>query len=233
MTIRLSHFALLRLFFFYLTVSGSAMAATVTQYVADYGYGYTGHGATSDQACINLVSNLNSSIDFEGVTFESAIPSINDVTSPCSDDYFYVIYPACKISNGKPADSSGYCTAYASIRTIITETETYQIELKPLIGNPVSDQMLAKIEPETGNNVVPLVAIVTNQNGEIVSDVEIRLEPHVVAYSGGHNHDDPSRHADYAGELTGRPSDGNSVIGNTGDTGYIFTLLHLARQVIT
>lgn len=122
MTIRVFHFAFLRLFSFCLIVSSSVIAGTVTQYVADYGYGYTGYGATPDQACTNLVSNLNSNVDFDGVTFESVIPSINDVTSPCSDDYFYVIYPACKMSNGKPADSSGYCTAYASIRTIITET---------------------------------------------------------------------------------------------------------------
>lgn len=218
-----AHFVQYFLFGLLTSFSGSTTAAKVTEYIADYGYGYTGHGATAEQACVNLVSDLNSSIDFDGITFETVIPSINDVASPCGDDYLYVIYPACKMGNGEPVDSSGYCTAYASIRTIITEKETYKIELNPLIANPVSDQILARIEPETGDNVVPLVATVVNQNGDIVPDVEIRLEPHVVAYSGGHNHDDPSRHADHTGQLTGQRSDGNAVIGNTSNHSYIFT----------
>jgi hypothetical protein len=210
-------------FWFILIFLAPGICSANTVYVADYGFGYIGQGPTEIEACSNLVTVLNNSIDFDGIQFESVINSIAGVDSPCGDDYLSVIYPACKMGNGEPVNSPGYCTGYASIRSYTTPTDTYMIKIEPLFGQPLSDTLLGEVEPETGENTIPLVAKVFDGNGDFVSDTEIRIEPHVIAFSGGHNHDDLSRDKDFPGELTGIQADNNAIIGNTGSTGYIFT----------
>jgi hypothetical protein len=82
--------------------------------------------------------------------------------------------------------------------------------------------MLAEVEP--GKVTTNLRALVYDQNGQLVPNVDVKLEAKVVANSGGHHHDDPTRRK---GELSNGVAAGAGAVitGNTGSNGMGFTFV--------
>ncbi len=108
------------------------------------------------------------------------------------------------------------------------------IRITPALTAPQSSTFITSVEPgavngPNTNDTAILVAKAYDRNNQPVADVAIELKTDVLANSGGHQHDDSSRHANYAGTLSpvgganGTVSDGGKTLtGNTVTSGLLF-----------
>jgi hypothetical protein len=92
----------------------------------------------------------------------------------------------------------------------------FKITVVPANGAVESSSTITSLEPDA---TVALVARVVDQNGQLVPNVNVRLEATAVANSGGHSHHDANRPNGSLGGSGGTP---NVVTGNTGTTGFVF-----------
>ena len=95
-------------------------------------------------------------------------------------------------------------------------TSLLKIEVVPANGAVESSSTITSFEP---NKRITLVARVFDENGQLVPNVNVRLEATAVPGSGGHDHHDASRPN---GSLGGSSGTLNVVTGNTGTTGFVF-----------
>lgn len=97
------------------------------------------------------------------------------------------------------------------------------IRLAPLSEPQESGQILTSVEP--GKSSKAMVAKVFDQNGQVVPNVNIKLEVNVEPNSGGHDADhDPNRPKGELSSSSGQVSEENTVLtGNTGADGLPFT----------
>lgn len=190
------------------------MAMAATSYVASYGpNSYSGSGQTPESACIDLL-NTQIAVEGGGGYLESVITAPAGIVDACGDEF--VTGTACKFATGSPG-TPGYCTWYAFIHEITTESTEYIIKIESGTGAPESGATLETIEPEAPTN--RLVAKVYNQDGVLVPNVDIRLEVNVSANTGGHQHHDSERPK---GSLGGSPQSAHILNGNTGTEGLKF-----------
>ncbi len=108
---------------------------------------------------------------------------------------------------------------------ITVKKPTFTIKLFSTTGTAQEANALADVEP--GLVVTGLVAKVHDQNGQLVPNVDVKLEVKVMANSGGHQHDDDARHTKYMGKLISpqgtTTENGKVLTGNTGTFGLPFT----------
>jgi hypothetical protein len=95
-------------------------------------------------------------------------------------------------------------------------TAQFKITIVPANGAVESSSTITSLAPAA---TVALVARVVDQNGQLVPNVNVRLEATAVANSGGHDHHDANRPNGSLGGSGGTP---NVVTGNTGTTGFVF-----------
>jgi hypothetical protein len=106
----------------------------------------------------------------------------------------------------------------------------FTISLTPPSGVPESGTVLSSIEPaespSTGQNTTTLIARVHDQNGAIVSNVNVQLTVNVTMNSGGHAHNN-NRNTTQMGKLSSSQGsvaqNGKVLTGNTGLDGLPFT----------
>lgn len=95
-------------------------------------------------------------------------------------------------------------------------TPLFKITVVPANGAVESSSTITSLEPDAN---VALVARVLDLNGQLVPNVDVRLEATAVAGSGGHSHHDANRPNGSLGGSSGTP---HVVTGNTGTTGFVF-----------
>ncbi len=95
-------------------------------------------------------------------------------------------------------------------------TSSLKIEVLPADGAVESSSTIASLKPKGS---ITLVARILDENGQLVPNVNVRLEATAVPGSGGHSHQDAGRPNGSLGGSVGTP---NVVTGNTGTTGFVF-----------
>ncbi len=161
-------------------------AAVTLKYVANYANSFaSGTGPTAVLACTDLAANMTA-MGFPR-TFYSIIASPSEVTEPCSDDFWYVNYPACELaSSAAPPGPFGSCTDHAWVYSVVADEPECSIHLS---GPGGTNGALADVEP--GKVVSGLRAKVTCDG--VPSDKVVTLSVEAEANTGGHNHHDSAR----------------------------------------